>query len=109
MCADGTTICYSSDDIEDLNAVVNAELACLNDWLRSNKLSLSIITTQAMVIGAKRKVSCIKNLSSVNPAFNVANENICLVNETKYLGMMIDNNSQWDGQSRKFSENFCVH
>ena len=55
MYADDTTICYSSDNIEDLNAVVNAELTCLNDWLRGNKLSLSIIKTQAMVIGSKRK------------------------------------------------------
>ena len=31
MYADDTTICYSSDDIEDLNTVVNAELTCLND------------------------------------------------------------------------------
>ena len=29
MYADNTTICYSSDDIEDFNAVVNAEITCL--------------------------------------------------------------------------------
>ena len=98
MYADDTTICYSSDNIEDLNAVVNAELTCLNDWLRGNKLSLSIIKTQAMLIGSKRKISHIKNSSSVNPAFNVANDDIGLVNETKYLGIMIDDNLKWDSQ-----------
>ena len=98
MCADDTTICYSSDNIEDLNAVVNAELTCLNDWLRGNKLSLSIIKTQPMLIGSKRKISHIKNSSSVNPAFNVVNDDIGLVNETKYFGIMIDDNLKWDSQ-----------
>ena len=36
MYADNTTIRYSSDNMEDLNAVVNAELTCLNDWLCGN-------------------------------------------------------------------------
>ena len=85
MYADDTTICYCSDNIEDLNIVFNAELTCLNDWLRGNELSLSIIKTQAMVIGSKREISHIKNFSSVNPAFNVANDTIGLVNETNIL------------------------
>ena len=98
MYVDDTTICYSSDNIEDLNAVVNAELTCLNEWLCCNKLSLNIVKTQVTVIGSKRKISHINNLSSVNPAFNVANNNIGLVNETKYLGVMIDANLKWDSQ-----------
>ena len=51
-----------------------------------------------MVIGSKRKISHIKNLSSVTPTFNVANDNIGLVNETKYLGILIDDNLKWDSQ-----------
>ena len=68
MYADDSTICYSSDNIDDFNAVVNAGLTCLSDWLRGNKLSLSIVKAQAMVIGSKREVSQIKNMSSVYPA-----------------------------------------
>ena len=98
MYADDTPICYSSDLIEDLNAVVNAGLTYLNEWLRGNKLSLNIIKTQAIVVGSKRKLSHIKSLSSVNPGFNVANDNIDLLNETKYLGIIIDNNIKWDSQ-----------
>ena len=52
-----------------------------------------------MVIGSKLKLSHTNNLSSVNPTFNVANDNIGLVNETKYLGIMIDNDLKWDSQS----------
>ena len=47
MYADDTTICYTSDNMEDLNAIINAELASLNEWLRGNKLSLNVIKTQA--------------------------------------------------------------
>ena len=94
MYADDTAIFCSCDTIEDLNAVVNAELACLNDWVRGNKPLLSIIKTQAMVIGSKRKISHIKNLSSVDQAFDIANEKIGLVNEKKYLGVTIDDNSK---------------
>ena len=99
---DDTTICYSSDNIEDLNAVVNAGLTCLNHWLRGNKLSLSIIKTQVMVMGSKR--SYFKSLSSVNPTFNVANDKIGLVKETKYLGIMIDDNLKWDSQIKNIQE-----
>ena len=51
-----------------------------------------------MVIGSKRKINHITNLSSVNPVFKVANANNGLVTETKYLGVMIDNNLKWDSQ-----------
>ena len=51
-----------------------------------------------MVIGSKRKINSNKNLSSVNPAFNALNDNIGLVNERKYLGIMIDDDLKWDSQ-----------
>ena len=37
MYADDTAISFSSD-IEEIDVVVNAELACLEKWLQSNKL-----------------------------------------------------------------------
>ena len=57
MHADDTTMCYASDNVEDLNAIVNAELASLNEWLRGNKLSLNVIKTLATLIGSKQKLS----------------------------------------------------
>ena len=52
MYADDTAISFSSDKIEEINTLVNAELACLEKWLQSNKLSLNIVKTQAMIIGS---------------------------------------------------------
>ena len=51
MYADDTAISFSSDNIEEIDAVVNAELACLEKWLQGNKLSLNVVKTQAMIIG----------------------------------------------------------
>ena len=50
MYADDTAISFSSDNIEEIDAVVNAELACLEKWLQGNKLSLNVVETQAMII-----------------------------------------------------------
>ena len=49
MYADDTAISFSSDNIEEIDAVVNAELACLEKWLQGNKLSLNVVKTQAMI------------------------------------------------------------
>ena len=84
--------------MKDLNVIVNAKLASLDEWLRGNKLSLNVIKTQAMTIGSKQKLSQIKKSSSVNPSFNERNDDIGFVNETKYLGIMIDDNLNWDSQ-----------
>ena len=51
-----------------------------------------------MTIGSKQKLSQIKKSSSVNPSFNERNDDIGFVNETKYLGIMIDDNLNWDSQ-----------
>ena len=90
MYADDTTICYSSENMQDLNAVVNSELPRLNRWLRGNKLSLNIIKTQAMIIGSRQKLSYMRKSSSVIPNFSIETKDIDLVNQTKYLGIMID-------------------
>ena len=51
-----------------------------------------------MIIGSKQNLSHIKKTSSLNPSFNLGNDDIGFVNETKYLGIMIDDNLKWDSQ-----------
>ena len=46
MYADDTAISFSSDNIEEINTVVNAELACLEKWLQKNNHSLNIVKTK---------------------------------------------------------------
>ena len=56
MYADDIAISFSSDKIEEIDAVVNAELASLEKWLQGNKLSLNVVKTQAMIIGSSQKL-----------------------------------------------------
>ena len=49
-----------------------------------------------MILGSMQKLSHIKKTLSLNPSLNVGNDDIGFVNETKYLGTMIDDSSKWD-------------
>ena len=91
MYADDTAISYSSD---------NAELACLEKWLQGNKLSLNIVKTQAIIIGSAQKLGQINKTSEITPCFQVNGNDIELVHETKYLGVMIDENLKWGSQAK---------
>ena len=86
MYADDTTISYSSDNIEDLAAVVNSELPRLNRWLQGNKQSLNVIKTPAMIIGSKQKLSHKKQLYSAIPRVYLETEDTDHVNQKPKMG-----------------------
>ena len=58
MYADDTaisiSISFSSDNTEEIAAVVDAELACLEKWLQGNKLSLKVVKAQAIILGSSK-------------------------------------------------------
>ena len=95
MYADDTAISYSSDKSEELDLVINEELSCIERWLQGNKPSLNVVKTQAMIIGSKPKIKKINNPSTL-PSLWVGGEEIDLTNETKYLGVVIDNCFTWE-------------
>ena len=71
MYVDDTAISYSSDNMEDFVVVVKSELSRLNRWLQSNRLSLNVVKTQAMIMGSKQKLSRMKQTYSAIPRFNL--------------------------------------
>ena len=97
MYADDTAISYSSDKSEELDLVINEELSCIERWLQGNKPSLNVVKTQAMIIGSKPKIKKLNNPSTL-PSFRVGGEKINLINETKYLGVVIDNCLTWENR-----------
>ena len=100
MYADDTTISYSTVNMEDLVAIVQSELSHLNRWLQANKLSLNVIKTQAMMVGSKQKLSHKKQSYSAIQRSYLETEDIDLVNQTRYLGLIIDDTLQFDSQTK---------
>ena len=96
MYADDTTTRYSSDNMEGLVAVINSELSRRNQWLQGNKLSLNVIKTQAMTVGSKQKLNHINQSYSAIARCYLETEDIDLVSQTRYLGLIIDDNLKWD-------------
>ena len=96
MYADDTAISYSSDKSEELDLVINEELQIIERWLQGNKLSLNVVKTQDMIIGSKPEIKKLKNVISTLPSFRVGGEEIDLINETKYLAVVIDNCLTWE-------------
>ena len=100
MYADDTAISFSSDNIEEINTVVNAELPCFEKWLQSNKLPLNIVETKAMIIGSAQKVGQMSKTSDITPCFQVNGIESDIVREAKYHGVMIDEKLKWSNQAK---------
>ena len=64
MYADGTSLCYQSRDLTQLNEAMNSHLKKLETWLQGNKLSLQVAKTHSMLISTKQKGSSQKSKSS---------------------------------------------
>ena len=81
--ADDTNITASGKSIEEVEWSINLDLLNVNRWLSANKLSLSIVKTEYLLIGSPHDV---KHLSS-EPNVLVDNESIKRVGVTKALGI----------------------
>ena len=52
--ADDTTVFASDSDINDVHASVNRELVGVDNWLKTNKLSLIVSKTSYMIISNQK-------------------------------------------------------
>ena len=76
--------------MNDINTAINANLEALRGWLEGNKLSLNVVKTQGIIIGSRCKVLSIDLPGSSKPDLNIGSEEITIVNNTKYLGLQVD-------------------
>ena len=53
--ADDTTIYYSHSNLNTLYTNLNKDLQILNDWFKTNKLSLNVSKTQYMIFNKKHQ------------------------------------------------------
>ena len=82
---DDTTISYSSKSISELNAKLNNDLHCLEEWLHGNKLTINVTKTQAMIVGSRLNLRKIMGNPSEAPCYAIGDTNIGIVQSTKTL------------------------
>ena len=97
MYADDTSLCLQSKDLSRLNEAVNEDLAHLDTWLTSHKLSLNVAKTQSMLVSTKAKRNVL-NMSNQNLQIKIHGTELEAVNKIKYLGVKVDNSLDWKSQ-----------
>ena len=100
--ADDTSLCHQSRDLTQLNEAINSDLSKLETWLQGNKLSLNVAKTHSMLISTKQKH---KSLKSRNEALDlkIRDNELEVVQKTKYLGVQIDCCLNWKEQIKAVS------
>ena len=86
--ADDTNFVINGSNINELESLINSELAEIAKLLKVNKLSLNINKTHYMIFTTKRKI--IPGIV-INIEGHIINE----VDSTKFLGVYLDNKLNW--------------
>ena len=86
--ADDTCLLFSANSVANLQNIANQEIAKIEKWMTSNKLTLNHTKSKFMVIN-KRGGNCNLNV-------RIKNELIEKVYSIEYLGITIDSNLSWN-------------
>ena len=92
--ADDTTILYSSSDIVSKIPLVNRELTEVSNWIKTNKLSVNATKTNYMIMGTQYMTS-MEDEGVSNVDIILDNTKLQRVDNTKFLGVTIDENLSW--------------
>ena len=94
MHADDTSLCHQSSDIIQLNEAIKSDLAQVEKWLKGNKLSLNVMKTHSMLISTKPMHKTLENQEE-SLKLKIRDNELELVQKSKYLVVQIDNNLDW--------------
>ena len=94
--ADDTAISYSFKTVGELNAKLNNGLHCLEEWSHGNRLAISVIKTQTMIVGSRPNLRKSASNALETPCFVIVGTNIDFFQSVKYLGVMLDEHLVWD-------------
>ena len=100
MYADDTHVTVTSDSMEELFGSAREEMMNISEWMRINKLSINPQKTEYMIIGPPRRTN---KISSHEPLMLNGAE-IKLVKETRPLGILVDEELNWNEQYSKVKE-----
>ena len=81
MYADDRHLIFASNNIQNINTVLNDDLARVEKWLTANKLTLNASKTEFMLIGSRQRLSTFYN----PPSLMIDGAPITQVTSTKSL------------------------
>ena len=90
--ADDTQFYTASDDADELDSYLNADISSLREWLIANKLSLHPDKTKRINIGTRQRLA---NFSSEAGIF-INNHEVVPSENLKSLGIVLDENLNWN-------------
>ena len=61
-------------------------------------MSLNFAKTHSLVVGSRKRLNDISKDRVAKPSFVVGEENVCIVENIKYLGVIVDKHLSWDEQ-----------
>ena len=95
--ADDTNVTITSRNVSNLVEKAHQELSNVAEWLRINKLSPNPQKTEFLVIGH----ACKTNHPDLPETLNLNNSDIKRVNKARSLGIIVDENLDWDEQLKR--------
>ena len=101
MYADDTNVFISGKNLKELETQINKDLISLTEWLNTNKLSLNINKTHYMIFNPPRiKPNCRLHI-------HINNVEIHSVEQTKFLGVIIDCHLSWKPHIQYIKTKVC--
>ena len=79
---------------------VNNELSNVHNWLLASKLTVNVDKSEYMLIGSRQRLAGI----DIEPIINIGGKNLRRVSKTKSLGILIDENLNWNDQIDNISK-----
>ena len=92
MYADDTHLTFESNNIDSINNYLNQDLSSISEWLVANKLTLNLSKTEFMLIGSRQRLTTFDSA----PSLSIDGVSIKQVENTKSLGVHIDQNLSWN-------------
>ena len=93
---------------------INKELSEISNWFKANKLSVNASKTNYMIMGTPKMTLMNNTGGNENENFDIILDDVKLarVNNTKFLGVIIDENLTWknhiDGITKTISRNIGI-
>ena len=93
--ADDSTASHSDSNLDSTLATIKTEFRKVLDWLLANKLIINLQKTNLMLFTNRARPATI--------SLNIDNNTITEISETKFLGVMVDNQLSWNAHIKHIS------